>query len=57
MRFRRARQPQIPLPAPTTAAVYVALKARLRNGEMIFAKTAKYLVDEYLKEQEKRRAL
>ena len=33
---------------------YVALKARLRNGEMVFSKTAKELVAEYLKEQEKR---
>ena len=33
---------------------YVALKARLRNGEMVFSKTAKDLVAEYLAEQEKR---
>jgi integrase len=33
---------------------YVALKARLRNGEMVFSKTAKELVAEYLAAQEKR---
>jgi integrase len=33
---------------------YVGLKARLRNGEMIFARTAKELAAEYLREQERR---
>ncbi len=33
---------------------YVALKAHLRNGEMVFSKTTKELVTEYLAVQEKR---
>src|SRR3954463_1746643 len=33
---------------------YIEIKARLRNGEMVFAKTARALVDEYLAEQTKR---
>jgi hypothetical protein len=33
---------------------YVEVKARLRNGEMVFSKTARALVDEYLAEEAKR---
>jgi hypothetical protein len=33
---------------------YVEVKARLRNGEMVFSKAARSLVDEYLAEQAKR---
>ncbi len=33
---------------------YINLKARIRNGEAIFSKTAEELVDAYLVEQQKR---